>query len=370
MTVNYIYTIGGTGVPGTPTNGDGASATTINIYPIGISIDSDDMVNFVDGATVRMIAGGTADVISPSTSTLSAVTGSGGGVADLSWASAGDDGSTGDLTGNYRIQYATYSATWATGSTPTNATTITIATTSVTPGVVQSTTIAGLSTGMTYYFGLFTQDESSNWSNVSNTASAMAPYTVTLAEAVGQAGWMGQGETQRILGTAQVVSDSESGVTISSVAVQASGYTADGNLTNVEVWVSSSGYIDANAIRLEDTAKAFSGNTAVFTQDVVVSTTPLYFIARGDVGGSATEGTFNIALQVYTTEYTVNNPIAFTNATDVVAPPSGTPSGLTATASGSLLQVNLSWSGATGADSYTIYRATHSGVTTTDLLWG
>jgi hypothetical protein len=94
-------------------------------------------------------------------------------------------------------------------------------------------------------------------------------------------------------------------VTVSSVAVQASGYTADGNLTNVEVWVSSSGYIDANANRLENTAKVFSSNVAVFTQDVVVSTTPLYFVARGDVSGSATEGTYELSLQVYTTAITV-----------------------------------------------------------------
>jgi hypothetical protein len=132
--------------------------------------------------------------------------------------------------------------------------------------------------------------------------------------------------------------------------------------------VSSSGYIDANAIRLEDTAKAFSSNAAVFTQDVVISTTPLYFIARSDVGGSATEGTFELALQVYTTAITVNNPIAFSNATDVVAPPSGTPSGFSATPSGSLLQVSLSWGGVTGAESYTIYRATYSGLTTNDFL--
>lgn len=134
------------------------------------------------------------------------------------------------------------------------------------------------------------------------------------------------------------------------------------------MWISSSGYIDDNAIRLENTAKAFSSNAAVFTQNVVVGPTPLYFIARSDVSGSATEGTFDIALQVYTTANTVNNPIAFSNATDVVAPPSGAPSGLSATASGNLLQVNLSWSGATGADSYVVYRATHSGVSTTDYL--
>ncbi|MBL8023261.1 MAG: hypothetical protein JNK54_03115 [Elusimicrobia bacterium] len=194
--------------------------------------------------------------------------------------------------------------------------------------------------------------------------------TVTLSEAVGQAGWMGRGETQRILGTAQVVFNSGAGVTISSVAVQASGYTADGNLTNVEVWVSSSGYIDANAIRLEETAKAFSSNVALFMQDVFISSTPLYFIARSDVSGSATEGTFDIALQVYSTANTANNPIAFTNATDVVAPPSGSPSSLNATASSNLLRVTLSWGAATGSDSYTIFRATHSGVTTTDYIVG
>jgi DNA-binding beta-propeller fold protein YncE len=369
MTADYIYTIGGTG--STAYTGENAPATGKNIYsPFAVFAAPDHMVYTRDANNkIRMIAA--EDFIAPSTSTLAAVTGSSAGKIDLSWASAGDDMvNLGNLTGSYRIQYATYTAAWSTGSTPTDAFALTIATTSVNPGVVQSTTIAGLTSGMTYYFALFTGDEVPNWSDVSNTASAMPPSTVTLAEAVGQAGWTGQGETQRILGTAQVVSDSSSGVTISSVAVQASGYTADGNLTNVEVWVSSSGYIDANAIRLDGTAKAFSSNVAVFDQDVGVSTTPLYFIARSDVSGSATEGTFEIALQVYTTALKVNNPIAFSNATDVVAPPSGAPSGLTATAASNLLQINLSWGSVTGVDSYTIYQATHSGVTTTDYLLG
>jgi hypothetical protein len=324
-------------------------------------------------ATSGWSASGTVNTgVAPSTSTLNSASGAATGEINLAWMSAGDDGMKGNLTGNYRIQYATYTASWSTTTTPTNATTVTLATNTVTPGATQTKVVTGLTVGTTYYFVMWSQDDVNNWSGISNTTSAVpsAPITVTLAEAVGQAGWMGRGETQRILGTAQVVSDSESGVTISSVAVQASGYTADGNLTNVEVWVSSSGYIDANAIRLDGTAKAFSSNSAVFDQDVVVSTTPLYFIARSDVGGSATEGTFELSLQVYTTAIKVNNPIAFSNATDVVAPPSGTPSGLTATAASNLLQVNLSWSGATGADSYTIYRATYSGVTTTDFILG
>jgi hypothetical protein len=159
-------------------------------------------------------------------------------------------------------------------------------------------------------------------------------------------------------------------VTISSVSLQSSGYTADGNLTNVEVWLSSSGYIDANAIRLENTAKAFSSNAVAFTQSVTISTTPYYLVARADVAGGAAEGTFELTLQVHTTAVTVNNPVAFSNATDVVAPPSGAPSGLSATPEANLLRVNLSWGGSTGADSYTIYRATHSGVSTSDFLIG
>jgi hypothetical protein len=318
MTANFIYTIAGNG--SSIYNGENGLATGKTLYyPSNVFAEGGHEVYISDERNdrIRMVLG--EDFIAPSASTLAATAGA--EEITLEWNSVGDDGLYNALTGNYRIQYATYTVSWSTASTPTDATTVTIGTTSVTPGSAQTKVITGLTVGTTYYFVLWSQDEVNNWSDISNTTSAIPLSTVTLAEAVGQAGWMGRGETQRILGTAQVVSDSESGVTISSVAVQASGYTADGNLTNVEVWVSSSGYIDANAIRLEDTAKAFSSNAAVFTQDVVVSNIPLYFIARSDVSGSATEGTFDIALQVYTTANTVNNPSAFSNATDVVAPP-------------------------------------------------
>jgi alpha-glucosidase (family GH31 glycosyl hydrolase) len=84
-----------------------------------------------------------------------------------------------NLTGNYRIQYATYTATWSTGSTPTNATTVTISTTNAVPGVrAESTSHGGLTTGTTYYFALWTGDEVPNWSDVSNTASAMPSQSI------------------------------------------------------------------------------------------------------------------------------------------------------------------------------------------------
>ncbi|MBK8871656.1 MAG: VCBS repeat-containing protein [Elusimicrobia bacterium] len=109
----------------------------------------------------------------PSTSTLAGVTG-GFGEIQLTWSSAGDDGSFGNLTGDYRIQYATYTVSWSTSSTPTDATTVTISTTNMVPGSAQSRTITGLTAGLTYYFVLWTADEVPNWSTISNTASAVA----------------------------------------------------------------------------------------------------------------------------------------------------------------------------------------------------
>ncbi|MBK8576618.1 MAG: VCBS repeat-containing protein [Elusimicrobia bacterium] len=134
------------------------------------------------------------DTIAPSTSTLSSTSGN-PEEATLTWASAGDDGGTGNLTGNYRIQYATYTASWSTSTTPTNATTVTISTTNVVPGTAQSKLISGLTGGLTYYFVLWTGDEVPNWSTISNTTSAVpvadlvadlvAPSTSTLAATSG-----------------------------------------------------------------------------------------------------------------------------------------------------------------------------------------
>ena len=112
------------------------------------------------------------DVTAPSTSTIASA--STMDQVTLSWNAAGDDGSTGSLTGTYRIQYATYTATWSTTTTPTNATTGSVAATAVTPGSAQTTAIGNLTQGTTYYFVLWTQDDGGNWSNISNTTSAVA----------------------------------------------------------------------------------------------------------------------------------------------------------------------------------------------------
>jgi predicted nucleotidyltransferase len=298
--------------------------------------------------------------VSPSTSTLAATAGT--SQVSLSWNSAGDDGSLGNLTGQYRIQYATYTATWSTSSTPTgchhrhdrhhHA---------IVPGSAQGYTATSL-TNDTYYFVLWSGGRSPQLvGRVQHRVGHPAvPRDRDPGGSGGPTGLDRPGGDTTDLGDSAGGVGSVSGVTVSSVAVQTGVIRRTAILTNVEVWVSSSGYIDANAIRLENTAKAFSSDAAVFTQDVVVSTTPLYFIARSDVSGSATEGTFDISLQVYTTALTVNNPIAFRTPRTWWRRPAGPLRGSPPPPPAILLQVNLSWGGATGADSYSIYRATHS----------
>ncbi len=130
----------------------------------------DEVPNWSD---VSNTASAWLDGTAPSTSTLTAVTGDADGEIDLTWASAGDNGVSGDLTGAYRIQYATYTVAWSTSSTPTDATTVTISTTNVVPGSAETYTATGLSVGVTYYFVLWSGDEVPNWSTISNSTSAV-----------------------------------------------------------------------------------------------------------------------------------------------------------------------------------------------------
>jgi len=104
---------------------------------------------------------------------LSALTGSSGGEIDLDWLAPGDDGTIGNITnGMWRIKYSSnLSHTWDTMSY-----TLDIST-SATYGLKYSTTIAGLSEGVTYYFYIKAGDEKPNWSGLSNKATAMAKIT-------------------------------------------------------------------------------------------------------------------------------------------------------------------------------------------------
>jgi len=102
---------------------------------------------------------------------LSASPGLTPGALNLSWTASGDDGATGIIvSGQYRIQYSTFSpVTYSTAAAQ-----VVIATGPVIPASAQSTTVSGLVPGSTYYLGLWTQDDAGNWSGLSNLTTGYA----------------------------------------------------------------------------------------------------------------------------------------------------------------------------------------------------
>ena len=121
------------------------------------------------------------DIYPPSAiSTLDAQTGTNEGMIALQWISPGDDGTRGNLTGMFRIQYSTYSVDWSTVGAQ-----IEIQVTNLMPLGVQGYVAQELEHGATYYFRIWTCDNAGNWSGISNGATAwsrtddMAPSAVT-----------------------------------------------------------------------------------------------------------------------------------------------------------------------------------------------
>ncbi|MFC2061570.1 DUF2341 domain-containing protein [Elusimicrobiota bacterium] len=110
---------------------------------------------------------------------FTAVPGITDGEIDLLWSAPGDDGSTGVLNGEYRIDYATYSKSWNVSDYQ-----ISIVTSNVTPDDSQSYTVEELDGLTTYYFRIWTRDEvAEHWSKISNStytwAQAISPAAVT-----------------------------------------------------------------------------------------------------------------------------------------------------------------------------------------------
>ena len=112
--------------------------------------------------------------------TLTAEPGSVIGSVKLTWISVGDDDFVGSCVGEIRIQYNTQ----ATGFDKNDAQVI--ISTTITPYEQRSIEISQLNVGVTYYFALWIKDDSDNWSDISNIASAIAfdiedkvPPTVT-----------------------------------------------------------------------------------------------------------------------------------------------------------------------------------------------
>jgi hypothetical protein len=311
-TANFIYTIGGTG--STPYNGENAVATGKNINtPTGLFVGADNIVYVADSNNkIRMIAG--EDFIAPSTSTLAGIVGS--GEVTLNWDSAGDNMNVGNLTGNYRIQYATYTASWSTASTPTHGTTVTISTTNVVPGSAQNTVITGLG-GTNVYFVLWSQDDAGGWSGISNTLwvamESVAPSTSTLAaESVSEGvvvSWASAGD------------DGMTGTLTGSYRIQYATYTA--------TWSTSTTPTNATTVSVATTS--------------VTPGSPQSFLVSSGLTGGATEY-FVLWTQDDASNWSgISNTTSAVVTVDTVPPAVTSLNAVTGTSAGA---INLSWSSA------------------------
>lgn len=110
---------------------------------------------------------------------LTAIPGFSKGMVNLSWVAPADDGTIGQsiIINGFEIQYSTYNQTsW---TVPGSTQTISISTSSISAGSVQSYVIAsdiGLTSGVTYYFWVWTRDSYGVWSSTSNTAISQTRF--------------------------------------------------------------------------------------------------------------------------------------------------------------------------------------------------
>lgn len=95
--------------------------------------------------------------------------------ATVSWNATGDDGNTG-LAASYDLRYATTPITPATFALAPQASGLP---SPAAPGTAQSTVVSGLNPNTTYYFAMKVGDEASNFSTMSNVASATTLPDVT-----------------------------------------------------------------------------------------------------------------------------------------------------------------------------------------------
>jgi hypothetical protein len=104
--------------------------------------------------------------------TLSAMTTYYYGQVLLSWASPGNNGSAGNLTGQYRVEYATWTGVaWSTNTSVGTGYYVTISTQNVPPGTNIYQKLNGLIPESTFYFRVWTANSQSGWSAISNGAT-------------------------------------------------------------------------------------------------------------------------------------------------------------------------------------------------------
>ncbi|MBN1385213.1 MAG: fibronectin type III domain-containing protein [Elusimicrobia bacterium] len=118
----------------------------------------------------------TYDITPPSGITnLSALAGQTDCEIQLYWTSPGDDNLADILTGEFRIEYSSWTNTiWSTNTAAGDGYYISITTLNVTPLTTQSRVVTSLQPGIEYYFRIWTADEVNNWSDLSNPATVQA----------------------------------------------------------------------------------------------------------------------------------------------------------------------------------------------------
>jgi hypothetical protein len=113
-----------------------------------------------------VVIGALVFAIAPSSSWAASIT--------LNWTAPGDDGTVGTAT-QYDIRYSTTAITDANWTT---ATQVSGESAPKAAGLAETFTVTGLASSTKYYFAIKTADEASNWSALSNVASATTSDTV------------------------------------------------------------------------------------------------------------------------------------------------------------------------------------------------
>jgi hypothetical protein len=155
---------------------------TFSVYPdqnFVLRIDYIKIPGAFSAGTKQASAKAKEDDIPPSAITdLSALPGTQEGEVILTWTAPGNDGNERIISsGEFRIQRTTdvmFNLWSPTATPPSYAPIVSVSTTNVIPGSRQSYVLGGLQGGTTYYFRIWTCDEVSNWSEISNAATAYA----------------------------------------------------------------------------------------------------------------------------------------------------------------------------------------------------
>ncbi|MBA7470048.1 hypothetical protein ES707_05325 [subsurface metagenome] len=277
---------------------------------VGIELYQNDIVcTSTTTATSWPVQLGTStikDATAPAAITdLTGLCDSGSGNVKLSWSTPGDDGWIGALVNGskYRIDYSSYSIAWSTMTFD-----LDISTHSVAPHTQVSHTITDLTSNTTYYFRIWTADEVSNWSGLSNGATVWT-YRIAVWDGGGGnndwstgANWTGD-IVPRV--TDDVVFNNTSNkpctidisTTVASFSIQTGStitITAEGNLTVTGDISLSTGTFNAGSTLL-----TVGGDWSVAGDALFNCETSTVTFNSNDIGNTITSGGSSLASVVF-----------------------------------------------------------------------